>query len=294
MSSVGEVISRVYRDYLEAPDDQPIRATLGVAVSSLADSFTYDPTYLTAEEEELFGPGTLIEIESEEVLIGTVDIAAHTLGGLRRAMNGTESDAHAVGAIITLAPMWRRASVFDAVGDAITDLYPDLYRVATTASLTISTTGPTEVPAEVARPLFLWARSSSTTTDWARVDVTFLDQFPGSTTGKAIVAPYGGSGYLVYAKKATRPTSETLSMDSLGVEANWERLVSLGAAISLVSSKEFDAIGNEFLTNQLKSQGFPTGSAGRVRDGMIRLYEYWLDKAQAELRTRYPTPVVWT
>ena len=293
MSTVGEIISRVFRDYLEAPDDQPTRSTLTAALSSSATSLQYSSTYLTPEEEELFGPGTIIEIDSEEILVGSIDVNTKTLNDLRRGMNGTDTNPHAIDAIITLAPMWRRVSVFDAVVDSITGLYPDLYAVANSASLTISTSGPTEVPADVAHPLFIWVRSSTTASDWCKHGVTFLDQFPGSTTGKAIATNGSGTGFLVYTKKFTRPSSETISLSSLGVDAAWEKLVVLGAAINLVSSKEFDTIGNEYLTNQLKSQGFPVGSASRVRDGMLRLYAYWMDKARAELRTRYATPVIW-
>ena len=293
MSTVGEIISRVFRDYLEAPDDQPTRASLAVAMSSSETTLTYSSTYLTPEEEELFGPGTIIEIDSEEILIGGIDSTTKVLSGLRRGMNGTDSDPHALDAVITLAPMWRRKSVFDAVADAVVVLYPELYGVATSASITLSTDAPTEVPADVARPLWFYGRSSSSSSDWGAYSVTFWDKFPASTTGKAITVNASGNGYLVYAKKFTKPASESVSLISLGVEADWENLVVLGAAISLISSKEFDAIGNEFLINQLKSQGFPTGSAGRVRDGMIRHYERLLEKAQAELRTRYATPVIW-
>jgi len=293
VSTVGEIISRVFRDYLEAPDDQPTRASLAAAMSSSETTLQYTQTYLSAEEEQLFGPGIIIEIDSEEIMVGGIDVETNTLTGLRRAMNGTDSNPHAIDTIITLAPMWRRKSVFDAVADAIVGLYPELYGVTESASITLSTAGPTEVPADVARPLWFYGRSSTTASDWEPHSVTFYDRFPGSTTGKAIVTTATGNGYLVYAKKFTMPTSESVSLASLGVEPQWENLVVLGAAIHLISSKEFDAIGNEFLINQLKSQGFPTGSASRVRDGMIRHYERLLAKAEEELNTRYMTPVIW-
>lgn len=291
---VSTLVDRVLREWLESPEEQPTRLVLAGDLAIGASTLTYDPTFLGLEEEDILGPGVLIELGSEQLLAGTVNAGTNQVTGLRRAVNGTTAAAHTSGTVGKVAPTWTRKAVFDALADAVVALYPDLFDV-TTHPITLSSTGPTEVPADVAYPLWLWFRPGGTgSSTWGRAAVDFLDEFPGTASTKAVVSPLSDAttGHLVYARRFARPASEATDLEALGVAEEWDRLVSVQAVAYLLAGRELPAVTQEFLTRQLEQQNFPVGSATRVRDGLLRYAEHLTEKARADLRNRYPTTVV--
>lgn len=287
--TVGDIVDRVFRDFLETPEEQPTRFALAELLTIDATTLTYDPALLSPEEEDILGPGTLIEIGSEQAVVGGVTPNANALTGLRRGMNGTRAAQAEAGALVTVSPTWTRRSVFEAVADAVWSLYPDLFAVDTQP--VAFTSGHVPVDEAVAFPLFAWLGSGS---DFNRYPVSFLDEFPGVPSGKAVLLPgYSGSlsGYLVYARRFARPTSEDESLSDLGLQESWGRLVAVSAVAYLLAGREVDAVTQEFLTRQLEQQNFPVGSASRIRDGLVKYNEYLLAKAKKELRARYPVLV---
>ena len=290
MSTVAQVVDRILRDWLHAPDDQPTRFTLNGALAAGATSLTYDDDLLTPEEEDLLGPGTLIEVGSEQILVGSVNEDTNVLSGLIRGANGTTDADHADAALVTLAPAWARKTIFDAVADAIEQLWPELYTTTTSGALTLSSTQYTEVPAVVQGVLYLWVRPSGGD-QYEKWHAPLLENFPPSSTTKAIWPGFSGSGYLVYKAKPTRPTLETDSMATLGVEDEWEQLVVVSAVAYLISGKDLSAATQEFLSDNLNAQGYPVDSSRRIREGLLRYQGYLIDKAKRTLRHRHDTPV---
>lgn len=292
MATVGELIDRIKRSWLEHPDDYPTRCTLDGALTDSATSLTYDNSLLTAEEEELFAPGMVIEINSELIVVGTVDEDNSTLSGLVRGAQGTTAAAHSDDDIITISPSWARVSIFDAIADSVMSLWPELYEVATSTEFTISETGPTDVDADVELPLWFWRQTTSTSGDWRKLPVTFYDQAPFAANGKAISVPGGGTGYLVYRRRFTRPTAESDDLQTdAGIDLEWERLVEVAAVSHLVAGRDVESLTLETLSEQLEIQGRPVGSSSRVRDALLRYERFLRDKARAQLRGRYRTPI---
>lgn len=293
MSTAGQVVDRVLRDWLYGPDDQPIVCTLSGDIDNDDLSLVYADAMLAPEEEDLLAPGTVIEIDSEQMRVGAVDESANTLSSLSRAANGTTAASHSGGALITVSPTWARKTVFDAVADAVEQLWPELYAVGETAPLALSSSTYTEVPATVMDAMFLWARSTGAT-DWEQVtSIRFLDHFPPSSTGKAIYAGFDGSGYLVHKKQLVRPPAEATDLVATSLlEDQWEQLVAVSAVAYLVSGKDLAAATQSQLTEQLQAQGFPIGSGQRIREGLVRYQSFLLDKHKRALRSRNPVTVV--
>lgn len=292
MSTVAELIDRISRNWLFHPDDQPTRFTLDGAITDSATTLTYDASYLTAEELELLGSGTLLEVDSELIIAGTVDESARTISGCTRGAQGTTAAAHADDAVVYVAPTFTRKAVFDAVADSVMSLWPELYKVSQTTELTINTGSPTEVPAAVEMPLWFWHRSGSDASDWRKLPVQFFDHAPWSDTGKAITVPAGGSGYLIYRERFTRPTAEADDLQTdAGIDLEWERLVEIASVSHLVAARDVERLTLEHLTEQLASEGVPVGAASQVRDSLIRYEEFLRDKAQRALRSRYKMPI---
>lgn len=297
MSTVGQLIDRVLRDWLEPADDQPARLTLAQAIDSddlLAIS--YDADLIGPEEIALIGPGTLIEIGSEEMIVADIDEDANTFDLAKRGANGTTPAAHSSGAIIYPHRAWRRRVIFDALCDGVVQLYPDLYRVKESAAMTVSSDTYTEVDAADATyavsPMWFYGRCTGENR-YRRIplgDDDWLDFFPASATGKAFYVPglpTGGNGYLVYKAKFERPDAEADSLVAdFGVNAEWEQLVVLGAVAYLVAGREMDLATQERLAEQLEQQNYPAGTPSKIRDSILRYRQHLMDRAKDDLRTR--------
>lgn len=291
MSTVGVLINRIKRDWLEPADYQPTRFKLAVAITDVAaTTLTFDQTFMTPEEQDLFGPGTLIELEEEEIIVGSVDETTNILSGLKRGANGTTAATHAINTEGLIAPTWRRKAIFDAVSDAVDQTFPDLYQVLTSTALTVGASY-TEVPAACVTPMWFWGHTSNGTGDYEKYAPTLMDQFPPSSTGKAIRVPQleqGATGYLVYKAEFTRPTDETTDLvATCGLLAAWEQVVLLTAVIYLIAGREPEQIAQKRLSQQLEQAGFPVLSASRIRDGLIRYRDQLMQDEKDDLRERY-------
>lgn len=284
--TVGNVIDRVFRDWLYPADDQPSRAVLNGAITDSATSLSYLDSFLIVEEEFLLAPGQLIEIGSELVIVGDSDGSGNTISDLRRGANGTTAAAHADGTLITISPMYSRQGAFDVLRNTIARLYPRLYQrksVAITAAATV------EIPRE-ARVLegFVYLDSSELKT----IPVAAYD-FPGAATERLLVfsCEDGESGYLLYRAPFTLPTSEAdLLEDDLGLDPEFEDLLVYAVASAMVASRDFDAASVETLHKQLGGELFPVGSAIRIRRELKIMYEELLEELHTNLRARSGTP----
>lgn len=288
-ATIDELVDRVYRDYLHASDDQPVIVTVDGAVTDSATSIVYDADVLAPDELALLAPGVLAEIGTEQVRITAVDEAAGILTVIR-GVNGTEAAAIADGAELHLAPMFPRKSVFDAVCDNVVDLYPDLF-VTGTQTIT-SATGAVEVSADIVSIRSATRLSSSTP---VAVSVELHQNYPPSSTGQAVTfygTPINTSVYITYEARIPRPEAGTDVAGDLGVDATWERIIVVGAAAQVLAGRELDAASTEYLTEQLEREGFPVGSAQRIRDGLLRYHAYLLDRARRNQRADRTVPIV--
>lgn len=270
----GSLVDRTFREWLYPPDDQPTRTTLNASITDSASSLVYKTDLLTAEEELLLGPGTLIEIGQEQMLVGAVNDSTNTLSSLVRGANGTVAAAHSADAVITIRPPFTRKVVFDALATSLVALYPRLYRRRAT-TLTLAT-GHTEAPADAEVPeSFVWLDGA-----YPRFPRVRLIDLPTLATGRALLcldADANTTGTLIYRARFPRPTAESdLLDDDLGVLPEYHTAIIVKAVAHLVASRDLDPLTTEFMTRQLEAQfqGNAAQSGSRLREALLRYYEY--------------------
>lgn len=292
-TTVGAVIDRLYRDWLEPLDQAPIQVTLSAAQSSTTDeSFSYADALVSADEEELIAVGKRAEIGREQIQIKTVDRTANTFTA-RRGVNGTTATTHASGAVVTFNREFSRQTVFDAVCDQVVSLYPGLFRVVTT---TITTDDePVEVPAAtIAVRDFAYVDGTDTVP--ATHSVRLLPYWTAVASGKAVLltgVPTGKTAYFTYEARFTRPTAEADDLVSTtGLEQGWIEIVVLGVLAQLASTYDFSSATREFITSQLEQERFPLASGARLRDSLLRYRAFLLDEAKRTHRTIHRPGVV--
>ena len=69
MAAVSTLVDRIYRDFLNKPDDLSAFARLEGAIKNSVTSLTYENNLFSAEEENLLGNGALIESDQELMLV---------------------------------------------------------------------------------------------------------------------------------------------------------------------------------------------------------------------------------
>lgn len=284
MSTVAEVTDRVFADWLYLPDDQPVVITFDGAVTASATTWTYNDATLAPDEEDLIAPGVVVEAGSEQARIIDVSADTDTLTVIR-GINGTTAAAHSDAAEIVVAPAFSRHAVEEAVKDNVVALYPTLYRVATEQVDTAASY--VEVPASVVNVRnFIWLNRER----YLPGEVVLLSDFAPSSTGKAVQfparLPAGRTGYLTYEAKFDRPSSASSELFDFGVEAEWERIVAIGAAAQVVASRPSDDLSVEYITEQLEREAAPPGTATDVRNGLLTLRSIWLDEARRSLNAQ--------
>ena len=291
MAAVSTLVDRIYRDFLNKPDDLAAFSRLDGTITDSATSLTYEDGLFSVEEENLLEAGALVEIDQELMLVTDANPSTRVLT-VSRGYAGTTAAAHSDKDNIFLNPTFPRKSVFDAVADNIVRLYPSLYNVTTTNVTSTSTYA--EVPASTVEVLTSYVQNASGE-QYTSAGIELLRDFPPSTTNTAVQfynTSNGKTVHLVIKRKFVRPTSETvdLATDCL-ISDEYEQIVMVGAVADIVGATDVDASTQEFITEKLAAESYPVGSGERLRNALLRLRSLLIDEARGNLRSLYPAPV---
>ena len=145
-STIGTLIDRVYREYLE-PVDKVESYSYITNTDSISDSKTgltssgttlkYDGTLFSIEEEDALDAGAIIEVGQELMYTTALNASANEIT-VKRGQRGTTAAEHENCSLVKIAPAFPRKNVYEAVVDQIKNLYPTLFAVET-IELTAST-----------------------------------------------------------------------------------------------------------------------------------------------------------
>lgn len=291
MAAVSTLVDRIYRDFLNKPDDLAAFSRLDGAMTDAQNTLSYEAGLFSAEEENLLGNGAIIEVDQELMLVTNANTSTRVLS-VSRGYQGTTAATHSDKANIFINPTFPRKSVYDAVSDNIVRLYPSLYNVTTTTVTSGSTYA--EVPASTVEVLTSYVQNSSGE-KYTSAGIELLRDFPPSSTNTAVQfynTSTGKTVYLVVKRKFVRPTSESddLSTTCL-IEDEYEQIVMVGAVADIVGATDIDATTQEFITEKLAAENYPVGSGERLRNALLRLRSLLIDEARGNLRSLYPAPV---
>ena len=291
MAAVSTLVDRIYRDFLNKPDDLAAFSRLDGAITDSDTSLTYEDGLFSVEEENLLEAGALVEIDQELMLVTDANPSTRVLT-VSRGYAGTTAAAHSDKDNIFLNPTFPRKSVFDAVADNIVRLYPSLYNVTTTNVTSNSTYA--EVPASTVEILTSYVQNASGE-QYTSAGIELLRDFPPSTTNTAVQfynTSNGKTVYLVVKRKFVRPTAETDDLATTCLISNeYEQIVMVGAVADIVGATDIDATTQEFITEKLAQENYPVGSGERLRNALLRLRSLLIDEARGNLRSLYPAPV---
>ena len=291
MAAVSTLVDRIYRDFLNKPDDLSAFSRLDGAIDNTTTTVIYEDGLLSSEEENLLAGGALIEINQELMLVTNIVSSTRTLT-VARGYAGTTADSHGDKTNMFINPTFPRKSVFDAVADNISRLYPSLYNITTTNVTSNSTYA--EVPATTVSIVNSWVQNASGD-QYTSAGIELLTNFPPSSTNTAVQFSNTANGktvYLVVKRKFGRPTAETDDLSTACfLEDSYHQIVMIGAVADIMGATDVDASTQEFITEKLAAENYPIGSGERLRNALLRLRSLLIDEARGDLRSLYPQAV---
>lgn len=281
MIDVKDLVNRTRRDFLEAPDELWVSTRLTADATDAVGTFSIDLGLLGFEEQNLLAPGVLVEVGDEQCHV--VDLAGDQLT-VRRAARGTRAAAHANGDEVLIAPPYGRTTIFDAVAESIVDLSPPLY-ARQVVQREIGEDGLVDLPEGTDGVLSVRLTLRWTTLPFEQV---------GDVKLRVYGAPAGEEATVTVRSGFTYPASEQQALHELGVREEWARIIVVGAAAQLISAKPLSTGWQEFVSNQLRTEGYPVETPGRIRDSLLRYHQFLIDRAAAAQLRRHPPEQVYT
>jgi len=324
-ATIGDLVDRTYREYLEPMDDIVSYTTLTTGVDSSATSIEFEGNLLSVEEEDALDAGAIIEIDQELMICTALNTVTNTIT-VTRGARGTTAASHTAGDLIKIAPPFPRKNVFDAVCDQIKNLYPTLFAVETktvTAAVGYELLGDHGSDQDNNNYLVAPLKAISQYTDFSAgsdstgiryqgvsvelIDLpnpfTYVDSDGVSrtktyTTGPNVVHAIqtynilqGHTVYVTFKKKFIDPTAETDTLTTIGLEDEYEPIIMAGVAAQLMSGRDIPTATTDYITDQLATQSFPVDSATRIRNSLLSYQRALIQQARKDLRARYPEPV---
>ena len=282
MTTVGNVIDRLYALYLEPPDAQPAVALLGPAITDVASSFSID-RFMITEDETLMSQGVVVQIDSELILVGAYDATLKEASLLTRGYQGTVAAAHDASVVVTLSPSFPRLSAFEAVADNIITLHPALFTANIVETSTVDgMVAPMEDPLAVSI-IEIFAEGARTDPVSGRI----IDYHPAVGGRAIIIDRYAGPIWVRYRRRMGKATSEADTLVDLGVDERWANIVIVGAAADLLAGRDIPAAQTDWISAGIEAETIRVGTRASVSTALARYRELLMSRATAEMRNEY-------
>jgi uncharacterized protein Veg len=324
-STIGDLVDRVYREYLEPVDKVESYSYLSSGINDSVTSITYDGNLFSIEEEDALDAGAIIEVGQELMYTTALNTTSNTIT-VKRGQRGTSAVAHSTGDLIKIASAFPRKNVYQAVVDQIKNLYPTLFAVETielTASTGYKLLGNHGSDQDSYNYLVTPLKAISQYTDWQSgsdqtglkyngvaiemidlpnpftfTDDTQTERTKTYTTGPDVVHAVqfvgisaGHTVFVTFKKKFVAPTSETTTLTSIGLEEEYEPIIMTGTAAQLVAGKDISKLNASYITEQLEASVSPIGSSNSIGQSLLRYQQLLIQQARSNLRSKYPEPV---
>jgi hypothetical protein len=323
-TTIESLIDRCFREYLEPMDDLNSYTAVSTTFNASATSISFNADLLTQEEEDMMDAGTVIECEQELMYCTDIDTVNNTITVVRGVL-GTEPTGHAEGKIIKIAPVFTRKAVFDAVVDQINNLFPTLFSVDTQSITTGS--GYTlvgsydsvgthnyivSILSAISQYTDFSSGSDTTGVNFAPVTCSLVElpnpftytDSDGTertmtySTGPSVVHAVQFSGissghtaYVTFKKRFIKPTGESDTLATIGIDTEWEPIIMAGVAAQLIAGRDIPSATTDYITDQMAVQGYPVGSSNSVRNSLLQYQQLLLNQARKYLRAKYPEVV---
>ena len=323
-TTIGDLVDRTFREYLEPMDDIVSYTTLSTGINTTDTSVVFNGDLLSVEEEDALDAGAIIEIGQELMICTDLNAVANTIT-VTRGARGTTAASHSIGDLIKIAPPFPRKVVFDAVKDQINNLFPTLFAVETQSVTSATgyvllgdyaTPGTNNYIVSVIKAISQYtdfAAGSDTTgvvfngvscqlvelpNPFTYTDDSGTERQITYSTGPSVVNALqftnisaGHECFVTFKKKFIEPTAESDTLATIGLENEYEPVIMAGVAAQMMSGRDIPTATADYISDQMGVQNFPTGSATSIRNSLLQYRNLLIEQARKYLRSKYPEAI---
>lgn len=301
-TTIGDLVDRTYREYLEPMEDMVSYTVLSGSISDTDTSVGFNGDLLSIEEEDALDAGTIIEVGQELMICTELNAVTNSIT-VTRGARGTTAAAHSAGDVLKITPSFPRINVFNAVKDQIENLYPTLYavEVQTIASAAgyVALTGADDsrivAPLAAVSQYQSLASGSETTVQFRGVAMELID-VPTSVTASGKVVQFSGINngvnvHVTFKKKFGEVANEAATLADIGLETEYEPIIMAGVAAQAIAGKDIPTYTADYISEQMQVANFPVNSSSNIRNSLLQYQQVLINQARKDLRARYPEPV---
>ena len=275
MSTVAQLVDRVYREWLSPAREAPVLTRLDGDMD--ADDLTLVwQAFPAPEDEYAMTTGVVIQLERELCWVAQSDTQTRT-STVVRGYQGTTPAAHGDNAWLEISPQWPWITVFESVCDEVADLFPMLYGKYTE---TVTADEPFHA---LDTPGLEWVLSATDPGGYP-INSNFRPHMDDGAAAVLFPNWISTDDYTItFARRIERPSHPDDELGTLGVEPSWERIAGLGAAAYLVGAADLDRAALESVTESIESETTPVGSYAELQTRLWRLRDYLMVRAHDSL-----------
>jgi hypothetical protein len=290
MSTFGQLADRV-EAVLHGYTENTESATWLV---SSANSTT---TTLSVYDASVIGRG-YVQIDDEIVFVNTTDNVANTLtlAPWGRAQRGTTAAAHSSNAKVTMAPLFPRQEIKNAINNTIDAMYPSIFALGTYDFDYVAAQYSYQIPAAVQNVLSVTYSTVGPSKEWFPARAWQLDRVADSdafATTKSLsiyseIVP-GQTVHVSYSKRPTLLVNDNDDYETVtGFPSYSEDVAIYGAAFRMISFLDPSRLGPQSAAADMLDGVRPTGSGQNAARFLYNIYTQRLNEVANNQRRQHP------
>lgn len=260
-------------------------------VTSLAAPMTDTDLTLSVTDATSISKG-ILEIEDELVQVKTVDQSAGTvtLEPWGRGLSGSAAVAHLADVRVTMAPLYPRQRVRQALYGVLREIFPDVFAVKT-ALLDGNPSRPSWImAADCWKILSVHSRNIYDPNLWTPVKRWRTSTTETQTELQALggLVPGTQTVRVMYVRTPATELDQTTDLSTWGYDYQLRDLIVLGATIRLLQYAEANRVQVQTQEAHGRSEVTPAGSVSALVRMLYQMYQKRIDDERRQLQARYP------
>jgi|Laugrefa1bdmlbdn_1035148.scaffolds.fasta_scaffold01252_11 hypothetical protein len=265
--------------------------------SWLTTSATSTTTSLTVYDASVIGRG-YVQIDDEIVFVNSTDNVSNvlTVAPWGRAQRGTTAAAHDANSKVTMAPLFPRQEIKNAINNAIDAMYPSVFAIGSYDFDYVAARYSYGIPATVENVLSVTYSIIGPSKEWFPARAWQLDRTADSdafATTKSLsiyseIVP-GQTVHVTYSKRPTLLTSNEQEYSTVtGFPSYSEDVVIYGAAFRMISFLDPSRLGAQSAAADILDGVRPNGSGQNAARFLFNIYQQRLNEVANNQRRQYP------
>lgn len=263
----------------------------------LTTSATSTSTSLTVYDASVVGRG-YVQIDDEIVFVNSTDNVANTLNiaPWGRAQRGTSAASHNQNAKVTVAPLFPRQEIKNAINNTIDAMYPSIFAVGSYDFDYVAARYSYSIPSAVQNVLSVTYSIVGPSKEWFPARAWQLDRTADDdafSTGKSLsiyseIVP-GQTIHITYSKRPTLLVNDNDSYETVtGFPSYSEDVAIYGAAFRMISFLDPSRLGPQSAAADMLDGVRPQGSGQNAARFLFGIYQQRLNEVANNQRRQYP------